>query len=105
MRVLWSDPASDQLEQVRELRLRQAIFHVISGLAEFPEKGRRPPEAGTYPELDPEDDLREIVFPRLCRIFYRYRPKAGVIRVLGFAFAGQQVSREWLAQFLETRGD
>ena len=44
--------------------------------------------------------LRELVFPRLVRVFYRYDPKRRLVRVLGMAFSGQDVGGDWFSRLI-----
>ncbi|GEM_PF-2788292 len=104
MRIFWSEPAIEQLEEVRELHLRRAIFRAVMGLVQFPKKGPRPPELSLYPELDSPHPLRELIFPGLCRLFYRLDEKKGIVRVVGIAFRGQDVSRSWLEEAMRGLG-
>ena len=101
-RILWSAPAVEQLELIRQPELRRRVYRAIGGLARFPLRGRTPPEATRYPDLDFPSDLRELVFPRLLRVFYRYDRKTDTVRILGMSFRGQEVGADWLSRLLES---
>ncbi|MFZ5471670.1 MAG: type II toxin-antitoxin system RelE/ParE family toxin [Myxococcota bacterium] len=98
IRVLWSEPAVDQLAQIRQASLRLRVYQAVGGLVRFPRRGRAPPEVVTHPDLQLPADLREIVFPRILRVFYRYDERNGTVHVLGIAFRGQDVGADWLVQ-------
>ena len=101
-RVLWSEPAVEQLALIRRPELRRRVYRAIGGLARFPQRGRMPPEVTRYPDLELPGDLRELVFPRLVRVFYRYDEKTKIVRVLGMSFRGQEVGADWLSRLLES---
>ena len=73
-RIIWADPALEDLEEIAEYialddeaaakRLVRRVFDAIERLRDFPDSGRRPPELirSRYREI--------IVGP--CRIFYRH---------------------------------
>lgn len=99
-RIQWSLSAVEQLELIRRLDLRLRVFTAVGGLAKFPLEGRTPPEVRRFPDLRLPEDLRELVFPRLVRVFYRYDARRDLVRVLGMAFRGQDVGADWFARFL-----
>lgn len=100
IRINWSRTAVSQLALVRELDLRTQVYLAIQGLRQFPQKGRLTPETVLVPELKFPEQLREIIFPRLFRVFYIHDPKRSEIRVMGIAFHGQEVDRDWLLKLL-----
>lgn len=100
-RIQWSQPAVEQLNLIRRAELRLKVFRAVGGLARLPQLGRRPPEVHRFPELALPEDLRELVFPRLVRVFYRHDPKRNVVRVLGMVFRGQEVGADWFGHFLQ----
>ncbi len=100
-RVLWSELAAGQLDLIRTRKLRIRVYDAVGGLARFPERGRRPPEVGRFPDVDLPADLRELVFPRLLRVFYRYDARRDEVRVLGMSFRGQEVGGDWLRRILD----
>lgn len=100
-RILWAEPAIEQFSQIKSLAWRRRVFFGVAGLARFPRRGRIPPETRQYPELNRPAELREIVFPRLVRVFYRYDERADIVRVLAMSFRGQDVSRAWMSLFLQ----
>ena len=81
MKIVWTDPAVEDLELVKEfisrgsefyaLRFVTNIFDAVENLVHFPTRGRRVPEAD-------DDTIREIIyFP--YRIMYRIKPDRIVI--------------------------
>jgi toxin ParE1/3/4 len=72
-KVIWTDPALDQLEEIAEYiavdkpvaasSLVKAIFTTVERLEQFPMSGHVPPEL-------PDSIYREL-YVRPCRIFYR----------------------------------
>jgi hypothetical protein len=98
--VLWAEPAIEQLQKIRRDDLRLRVYEAVGGLAQFPMLGRRPPEVRRFPELTLPEDLRELVFPRLVRVFYRYDARRKQVIVLGMAFKGQEVGESWLQRYL-----
>lgn len=100
-RVQWARPAVAQLQLIYRADLRARVYHAVGGLARLPLLGRAPPEVSRFPELDLPADLRELVFPKLVRVFHRCHPKRGIVRVLGLAFRGQEVGGDWFDRFLK----
>ena len=101
MRVLWSRAAAEQLGLIRRLHLRRQVFRAITGLAKFPRRGRIPPEVARQPDLQFSGELREIIFPDLVRVFYRFEAETEIIHVLAMKFRGQEVGEDWLRAILE----
>jgi len=95
-RVRWTFRAAEHLLQVRELKYRLQIVRAVRGLRVFPRQGRVPPEVRRYADLRIPVELREIIFPRLARLFYRYDETHDVVYFLGMAFRGEQVTLERL---------
>jgi plasmid stabilization system protein ParE len=100
-RIRWSDSAVEQFQLIRRLELRRRVWRAIGGLARFPLHGRVPPEVSRFPDLDLPGGLREIVFPRLLRVFYSYQESTDTVRVLGILFRGQDVGEDWFRKILE----
>lgn len=100
-RVVWTASAAEQLGLIRRRDLRWRVYRAVGGLAVFPQRGRIPPEVTLFPDLKLSGELREVVFPRLVRVFYRYDSIADAIYVLGMAFRGQEVGEDWLSRLLE----
>jgi plasmid stabilization system protein ParE len=100
-RVVWSRAAAEQLGLIRRPDLRRRVFRAITGLAVYPQRGRIPPEVVRYTDLHFSGALREIIFPRLVRVFYRHEADTEKIFVLGMAFRGQEVGEDWLRHHLE----
>jgi plasmid stabilization system protein ParE len=94
--VNWSAAAVAQLQLIIRAELRTRVYRAVGGLARLPMLGRRPPEVLRFPDLALPSDLRELVFPRLVRVFYRYDQRKKEVRVLGMAFRGQDVGPDWL---------
>ena len=73
-RIVWADPALEDLEEIAEYialddesaakRLIRRVFDAIERLRDFPDSGSRPPELG-------RSRYREIIVGP-CRIFYRH---------------------------------
>ena len=99
--VLWSEPAVEQLLLIRKSSLRSRVYRAVGGLAKFPLRGRRPPEVSRFPDLELPADLRELVFPRVSRLFYLYDESKDVVRVLGMTFRGKEVGPDWFQHLLE----
>ena len=87
--------------EVRELWLRRDIVRAVRGLHRFPRKGRVLPEFQKYPDLEFPPEVRELIFSRLARVFYRYDERRDTVFILGISFRGQDVSDEWLSKLLE----
>ena len=81
MRIEWTEPALDDLRAIRDyiakdsrffaMRFVERIFEVAERLQEFPEMGRRVPEAE-------QESVRELIF-RNYRIIYRVETHRVVI--------------------------
>jgi plasmid stabilization system protein ParE len=95
------EPAIQQLETIREMKWRRRVFYAVSTLARFPRRGRIPPEVARYPEVGLSAELREIVFPGLARVFYRYDERSETVRILAMTFRGQEVTLDGLNRLLE----
>jgi plasmid stabilization system protein ParE len=100
-RVFWARSAVEQLALVRRLELRKRIYRAVQGLGIYPLRGRVPPEVARFPDLELPANLREVVFPRLVRVFYRYDDRKARVYVLGMSFRGQEVGEDWLQRLLE----
>lgn len=100
IRVQWSEPAVDQLQLIIKDTLRRRVYNAVGGLARLPLLGRIPPEVRKYPELNLPANLRELVLPKLVRVFYRYDPKRKLVRVLGMAFRGQDIGGDWFSRLM-----
>lgn len=101
IRVIWTESAAEQFALIRRLDLRLRVYRAVAGLAAFPERGRIPPEVARFPEMKLASELREIVFPGLVRVFYRFAPAVERVYVLGMAFRGQDVGEDWLGDLLK----
>lgn len=101
--VQWSEPAIDQLQLIHRPDLRLRVHAAVGGLARLPLLGRIPPEVRRFPELKLPDDLRQLVFPKLVLVFYRFDRKRKTVRILGMAFRGQDVGADWFERFLTAR--
>ena len=86
MRIEWTDPAIADLAAIRDYIARDSehyatqfigrILEAVEKLPNFPERGRKVPEARS------EIDIRELLFQNY-RIIYRLRPeKIQIITVL-----------------------
>ena len=72
-RIVWSEPALDNLDEVAEYialdnlmaakNLVQMVFEKVDRLKDFPNSGRKPPELGNT-------RYREVIAGP-CRVFYR----------------------------------
>lgn len=100
IRLIWTRTAVLQLSQVRELHLRRDLYFAVEGLRNFPQKGRLAPEASCEPKLGFAGELRELIFPKVFRLFYLYDPQKQEIHIMGVAFHGQQVDTQWLSKLL-----
>ena len=100
-RIFWAKAAVEQLSLIRRPQLRRRVYRAVRGLAVYPKRGRIPPEVARYPDLELSAEIREIVFPRLVRVFYRYDEKAARVYILGMSFRGQEVGENWLQRLLE----
>lgn len=100
-RIRWSRFAAAQLDLIYSPKLRSRVYRAVGGLGRFPERGRRPPEVERFPDLDLPRDLRELVFPKVLRVFYQYDSKYDMVRVLGMSFRGQGVGADWLGDLLK----
>lgn len=101
IRVIWTRSAVEQLGLIHRQDLRLRVYRAMGGLAEFPQRGRVPPEVARFSELHFPGELREIIFPHLVRVFYRFDAASDRVYVLGMAFRGQEVGEDWLSQLLE----
>lgn len=99
-RVLWAEPAIEQLQLIIRDDLRLRVYTAVGGLARLPLLGRVPPEVRRYPDLNLPTDLCELVFPKLVRVFYRHDRRSKTVRVLGMAFRGQEVAADWFDRYL-----
>lgn len=97
-RVIWSEPIVNQLRLIREQRVRWTVIRALRALSLFPRRGRVPPEAELIVEARISAEIREIVFPGLGRVFYRFDTTKDIVRILGMSFRGQDVTPEWLMQ-------
>jgi plasmid stabilization system protein ParE len=100
-RLRWTRRAAEQLMEIRELRLRREVLRAVRGLRQFPRKGRVLPELEDYPDLDIPREARELIFPELARLLYRYDAAHDTILILGMSFRGQDVTREHLMRLLQ----
>lgn len=100
-RIVWTDPAVEEFELIYRIELRRRVYKAISGLARFPRRGRVPPEAARFPDLVLSTELREVVFPRLLRVFYRYEESSDTVIILAIFFRGQEVGGDWLGRLLD----
>jgi hypothetical protein len=91
----------EQLALVRRFELRKRVYSAVQGLRLYPLRGRIPPEVARFPDLELSADIREIVFPRLVRVFYRYDGRQDRVYVLGMSFRGQEVGEDWLRRLLQ----
>jgi toxin ParE1/3/4 len=72
-RLVWSEPALDDLDKIAEYlaldnlpaakSMVQMVFETVDRLKDFPESGRRPPELA-------RSRYREVISGP-CRVFYR----------------------------------
>lgn len=96
IRVRWSRTALENLEAIRLSEYRWNVAMAVRGLTRFPKRGRTPPECELYPDMEFPAQLRELVFPGLVRLFYRFDESRQTIYVLGMAFRGMDVTPDWL---------
>lgn len=100
-RIIWSEPAIEQFAQIQSAKWRRHVYLGIQGLARFPRQGRVSPETHRYPELNRPFVLRDLVFPKLVRVFYRYDERADVVHVLALSFRGQEISPAFMKTLLQ----
>ncbi|MCK4448034.1 MAG: type II toxin-antitoxin system RelE/ParE family toxin [Candidatus Marinimicrobia bacterium] len=84
MKIEWTEPALSDLESIRDYigkdseyyasRFIGRIIEAVERLEQFPEMGRRVPEAE-------EDNIREILFQNY-RIMYRAEPQRILVLVV-----------------------
>jgi len=99
-RIRWTQGAASDLLAIERPEYRWRVAHAVRGLAQFPQRGRIPPELEKFEHLQFPAELREIIFPRLARMFYLHDRSKNVIHILGLAFRGQDVTQEWLQALL-----
>ena len=100
-RLRWTYRAAEQLLQIRELKHRLRVVRAIRGLRVFPRQGRVPPEVRRHQNLRIHAELREIIFPKLARVFYRYDEDKDTVYILGMTFRGQEVTLDRLNRLLQ----
>lgn len=100
-RLRWTYRAAEHLLQIRELKHRQHVVRAIRGLRLFPRQGRVPPEVRRHPDMKISVEVREIIFPRLARVFYRYDEDRDTVYVLGIIFRGESVTLDRLNRLLQ----
>ncbi|MFT3755472.1 MAG: type II toxin-antitoxin system RelE/ParE family toxin [Pseudoxanthomonas sp.] len=93
MNIVWTEPAVDSLQAIRDYIACDNAFYadvfvnrlidVAESLNEFPERGRQVPEAGN-------PALRELLFQNY-RIIYRHR--AGAVEILAIVHGARDLSR------------
>lgn len=93
MKLEWTEPAVESLQAIKDYIARDSEFYAarftekIVGaaekLADFPNLGRRVPEAD-------RDDIREILF-QTYRIIYRLRAER--VQILAVAHGGRDLER------------
>ena len=100
-RIVWTSPAVEQFELIYRVELRRRVYMAITGLARFPRRGRVLPEAARFLDLVFPVELREIVFPRLLRVLYRYDEPSDAVIILAIFFRGQEVGGDWVGGLLK----
>jgi len=101
IQIRWTRTAVEQLERIEKSEYRWQVARTMFGLAHFPQRGRIPPEVRRVPEYRLSGELREVVFPGLVRVFYRWDESRETIFILGMSFRGQDVTPEWLVDLAQ----
>ncbi len=80
--------------------MRREVLRAVRGLRRFPRKGRVLPELDDFPDLEIPSEARELIFPELARLLYRYDATHDTVLILGLSFRGQDITREHLMRLL-----
>ncbi len=95
-RVVWTESAARQLNDLESLELAEQLEALASGLGRFPERGRRIPELVGHPEYG---IVREIILPRKARVAYLFIPDSNEVLILGIITKGRVFRREVLGPY------
>jgi plasmid stabilization system protein ParE len=98
-RVVWTEEAEEQLNEVESDATFEEIVALAAGLATFPDRGRRVPELRDTPVYDL---VRELILSKTARLFYLHIPESDEVVVLGFLLRGRVFTWKILRRYFSS---